>query len=572
MKISQLRSRVMDGKVPILLGVIGHRNIDIREKKLIDAIRVELILLRQRYRHSPFIILSALAEGADRLVAQIAMEELPARLIAVLPLPEQQYERDFVTEESKAEFRSLLNRALSVKAAFDGSDPSWTSGGEGREHQYARAGAVIVDHAQILFALWDGQKSRGVGGTADQVEWFRRGYSPKQYSLYKDMLSPLEPPEPGRMIWINPASTTTVTLEGPNFPDDDQTGGTSNIVSILARMNDYNGDVQSYYNPLTMGVPLAGMGNASHLVITNTAYQCADFLSIRFVKSIRQTDKVIYLLALGAVLAFNFVTAKPWAPWVYLGITFAMLGLAARIRFGRKDDRSLEYRCFAEAMRTLFFWRAAGVKRSVWIAFLSRQSGIVHWIRHAVRAIEFCQDCLLSKNTWDESTVAGRSIVKKAWVDNQKAWFAKKESYHLQRSTFWNRITRLALGVSFATAIVLAALTVLPASHNRSLWAAWVKPEQFGDYWQAALGLFAAGAVVARGFLLRNAHLELAKQYASQRLLFENASRILGMIASEPKPEWTEKVVLERLGQEALQEQAEWLWLRHTRPFEMPAN
>jgi len=26
------------------------------------------------------------------------------------------------------------------------------------------------------------------------------------------------------------------------------------------------------------------------------------------------------------------------------------------------------------------------------------------------------------------------------------------------------------------------------------------------------------------------------------------------------------------LGQEALQEQSEWLWLRHTRPFELPSN
>ena len=46
---------------------------------------------------------------------------------------------------------------------------------------------------------------------------------------------------------------------------------------------------------------------------------------------------------------------------------------------------------------------------------------------------------------------------------------------------------------------------------------------------------------------------------------------MLDKIKDDPKPEWTAVQILEKLGQEALQEQAEWLWLRHTRPFEVPA-
>jgi hypothetical protein len=87
-----------------------------------------------------------------------------------------------------------------------------------------------------------------------------------------------------------------------------------------------------------------------------------------------------------------------------------------------------------------------------------------------------------------------------------------------------------------------------------------------------ALGLFAGGGVAARGFLMRRAHLELAKQYASQRQIFETASRMLDKIKDDPKPEWTAVQILEKLGHEALQEQTEWLWLRHTRPFEMPSG
>jgi hypothetical protein len=98
-----------------------------------------------------------------------------------------------------------------------------------------------------------------------------------------------------------------------------------------------------------------------------------------------------------------------------------------------------------------------------------------------------------------------------------------------------------------------------------------VKPDDYADLWQAALGVFAGGGVAARGFLARRSHLELAKQYGSQRFIFESASRMLDKIKDRPKPEWTAEKILEKLGREVLQEHAEWLWLRHTRPFEVPA-
>ena len=135
------------------------------------------------------------------------------------------------------------------------------------------------------------------------------------------------------------------------------------------------------------------------------------------------------------------------------------------------------------------------------------------------------------------------------------------------RRKTWKAIEYLALLASFATAGVLALLTVTHDGGGMSLWDAWVEPKGYGDLWQVALGLSAAGGLAARGFLSRRAYLELAKQYASQRQIFETASRLL----DDPKPDWTPKEILERLGDEALQEQSEWVWLRHTRPFEMPA-
>ena len=86
-------------RVPIVIGGIGHRNLHPADGKLAAAVRGECRKLGKQYKASPFVVLSALAEGADRLIAKTAMEELGADLVAVLPMPAADYERDFQTED-----------------------------------------------------------------------------------------------------------------------------------------------------------------------------------------------------------------------------------------------------------------------------------------------------------------------------------------------------------------------------------------------------------------------------------------------------------------------------------------
>ena len=100
------------GRVPIVIGAIGHRNIRPADGKLAAAVRNECRKLKKQYSSSPFIVLSALAEGADRLIAKTAMEELQADLIAVLPMPAADYERDFQTEDSKKSSVHFWTRRL----------------------------------------------------------------------------------------------------------------------------------------------------------------------------------------------------------------------------------------------------------------------------------------------------------------------------------------------------------------------------------------------------------------------------------------------------------------------------
>ena len=163
------------GRVPLHLrvGVTGHRRIE-DDPAAAEAVRAALSWIDEQRRSGTaatpvgLTVVSALAEGADRLVAQQAMLR-GASLEAVLPLPRDDYLADFATEESKAEFLELLGRAAAVAEL---------PADRAREEAYERAGRVVVDRSDILLALWDGRASQGRGGTAEIVSYARRRHVP----------------------------------------------------------------------------------------------------------------------------------------------------------------------------------------------------------------------------------------------------------------------------------------------------------------------------------------------------------------------------------------------------------
>jgi len=151
------------------IGVTGARTLT--NAPLLGS-RIESVLARigdelQRRSAVPgrYVILSPLAEGADRLVARKGIEVLDAQLVVVLPLDENDYVDDFETSESKAEFNELRARAHRVTQV----EPATS-----RAAAYEMAGRYVVDHCDVLIALWDGEPASGRGGTAEIVSYARR--------------------------------------------------------------------------------------------------------------------------------------------------------------------------------------------------------------------------------------------------------------------------------------------------------------------------------------------------------------------------------------------------------------
>ncbi len=161
-------------KLPIVFGVTGHRDIRNEDIPYLEkVVSKELNRAKKRYKHSELIVLSALAEGADRLVARVALAD-GFRLIVPLPMPIDEYKKDFTTQSSKDEFDFLLSKAawhyalpLVEGNTFDNIRPY----GEPRDKQYAQLGAYIAQESHFLLALWDGIPLTLLGGTSYIVRY-----------------------------------------------------------------------------------------------------------------------------------------------------------------------------------------------------------------------------------------------------------------------------------------------------------------------------------------------------------------------------------------------------------------
>jgi hypothetical protein len=147
------------------VGVTGHR-------LLADSERVARRVERELDALSdgrPIEVWTALAEGADRLVAERALHRPGTALVAVLPLGADDYATDFPA--TVEEFDRLLGAASRIEVC--GPDDRGS-----RESAYERAGMKIVESCDVLIALWDGGPSGGRGGTAEIVAAARRAGVP----------------------------------------------------------------------------------------------------------------------------------------------------------------------------------------------------------------------------------------------------------------------------------------------------------------------------------------------------------------------------------------------------------
>ena len=154
------------------VGISGHRDLMLSEiEKYTLKIKEKLQKIVRENEDKEVIVLSPLADGADRLMVYAA-KELGLRYEVVLPMSQSLYEQDF-DDASRHEFYNLMyeSRCVRTIALCEGcTEENIREYGTERDAQYKGVGLEIVRRSNTIVFLWDGIDNGLTGGTADIVK------------------------------------------------------------------------------------------------------------------------------------------------------------------------------------------------------------------------------------------------------------------------------------------------------------------------------------------------------------------------------------------------------------------
>jgi hypothetical protein len=560
--------------------------------------------------HTPLVVISPLIEGADQLVAEIALEpEFGAELIAVLPWPQGVLPDCLPRGGDRERFDAMLRRARHVIALPlpSGIDTASLATDETvRLDQYAQVGAYVARHSQALIALWDGCESDD-SGTTRTIRWQQDG-APAPYAARVGELDTVEgatvfhivspragrptladnltirrifpvgseiswTPKPpkgmfqglGRIVRSTLLSVHRLLESRRHEIDPPMSPGERDIRRRWQAINRFNADASQ----IPQSAPHDLSRNRGWLIPDEfaeslpdpvcrlrEAYALADTASMQCQTRTTRMVQLLFVLGFSAIGLLE-IYAHFWHEWPLLLIYLMLLGggfvLFRRSRQRDEQGRWLDYRALAEALRVQVFWRWAGLTDSAGDHYLRHFRGELDWIRHAVRA------CFLASGGHSpdaaDSADAGCRGALQCWVEDQERFFRKKSPENKE------------LDIAFETAAQVAFFAAVGLAAIHLAWHFFTGHESHA----LILGTFLA--LVTAAFVEEYADFRtyaiLSRKYGWMTSLFATArTRLQQFIADGDWPR-ARRVVFD-LGCEALAENADWVVQHRQHPPTLP--
>ncbi len=398
---------------PLRLGIAGHRKL---RATWVLRWRVDRGLKRiRRVIRGAGIdvhVLTALAEGADQLVAERAVRVLGASLDVQFPMSAEHYRATFSPGPSLDKLDQLLDHAIRTRSLPDRAD---------EDEAFRRGSEVLVRRCDILFAVWDGKLARGPGGTGDSVTLARAIRRP--------------------VLWIR--STPSAMLREP-FRGDRAIGMLRDVAS---------------YNRANVRVDGSLEGrrfDASGLAGTNPVMQPfidwiepffvrADQLAARYKRQFLASGVTVYLGAAAAVFTVAiqdlYFPDLEWIVLIEFGLMVLVLVTFIASRSLRFHQRWLTCRNIAEWLRTAPF-----------LLFLGASPRLLE--PDDLVTSSFNRSWMSRKHLRDGEPAISptyRDIVQ-TWLDTQIRYYGRSE-----------RANRLMHQTLFATSAALFLVTLVAA-------------------------------------------------------------------------------------------------------------
>ncbi len=559
----------------LTIGITGHRDLVAEEVPALQGIVRDFFLrLRNDFPALDLQLITPLAEGSDRLVAEVA-QQLGIELIVPLPMTQAEYEKDFSSTEAINAFRSTLEEAK-VICLFGGSG----SGGvpvsnSERERLYARMGVFISNHSQILLALWDGKTQGATGGTSGVVNYHvtavMPGFSVSEESpnLLADNENDLvyhiacsrDRPDGRPQKGLEPLQTAWVSAHfgreaGDNMPLEYEV--------MLRRLQDFGRDKERYRTMIEADGSQF-LGNAKGLEIPtgiwaiSRQYSAADWLAIHFQK--RVSSGLIVTHSLAALMGLAFILYSELDGLDLLAWFFLLAFLAGFVLFKLGEKRQwhrkyLDYRALAEGLRVQLYWSLAGVidvhsAEFAYDNFLQKQDVDLGWIRHVMRNASLLRSGSQEPPEEWVDWVIGQWVGTDAAGGGQLSYYRKKEIEKSDRFRRTTRLGTLSLWVGILIAAVLVTMGTDLSGFQRQVLL-------------VLMGILPLMAGIRDAYSHKKAEKELIKQYRFMRGIFANARRLL----DSSDDIGFRRRVLKALGNAALEEDAEWILMHRERPLE----
>jgi len=559
----------------LTIGITGHRDLlEDEVPALKKKVREFFELLRSDYPDLDLQLITPLAEGSDRLVADVAMD-LGVDLIVPLPMPQAEYEQDFSSSTAVEVFRSSLKQARIIHLrALQKTSPDGLSS-EDKSRQYAQMGIFISNHSQVLLALWDGKNTAELGGTASVVNYHLTavmpGFSSAEDSpnlladnendlVYHIVCSRDRPggePAEGLVPLQTKWETAQFGLEsGENLPVE--------YKIMWHRLQDYGRDRTKYASDIKEGgANLLESAPDFELPIgareISDQHRIADWLAIHFQKRI--SLGLIAIHGIAVLIGLVFIMYSEFDGLDFLVNIFLLAFLAGFILFRIGERRQwhrkhLDYRALAEGLRVQFYWSLAGVidvqsAEFAYDNFLQKQDVDLGWIRHVMRNVS------LSRSRDNVPQAEWVDWVIEQWVGDedsrtgQLSYYRSKELEKARRFRNTTLLGKMTLWIGMLIAVLLAIAGTDMADTHRT-------------YLLVLMGILPLFAGVRDAYSHKKAEKELIKQYRFMRGILANARRLLD--GSDDID--FRRAVLRALGNAALEEGAEWILMHRERPLE----
>ena len=569
----------MAESIPIPIAITGHRDLDAAaEPQLRAALATLFNDLSRAHPHSDVLLLSGLAEGADRLAAEVALDA-GLDVVGVLPLPDRYYRQDF--PDSAQAYDALRARCRAVLELPVPPDDDVSIPGPPRDACYRRLGDWLTRYSFVLVALWDGEPGRGEGGTADVVTTELTGRHGREAEGLQD--DPVggtvchiltgragePPPEGAPQRWLSQRGGVTEETLGARLPE----GGVFPLLAHLDRLNEEQesanvqqaGDVLRSAGYFLPDDDQAALTEGQRALLQHFAR--ADATAGRFQLIRHRTLMILSVVALAAVSSLELykeaLGSQRWALGILCIYPLGLLFAWARLRWAKgrgHDTRQLDYRALAEGLRIQLAWALGGLHDDVTDGYLHTQRGEFQWVRGAIRA------CVLRARLASDDLVAAEpafELVRRRWVADQGGYFWRSVVKKQAAAARYSRFVQALFWLSFAASLALGPARVL----------GWQLPQLESLQLDGAFELAAAVALAAAAALAAfsdRLHLsELSRQHDRMYLVFQRAEQRLVALEAAGDAKRAQAVLLE-LGQAALHENAAWVLLHRSRPMEAP--